>query len=427
LIEPEQVGRLAEVIGDLPALATIIRLETMEQAAPSGGALEDLGSAKVVDFADLMTGPATAIDEAEPADLAQILYTSGTTGRSKGNMFGHTAILNWGRQVAAGHGLTKDDVYLVVFPLYHAGAWLSCVVSTMWANGTVALGRSFSASRFLDHARGSGATVVFMVSVAGFLLAQPQSEADRNHRVKKLVTAPPPPDPIEFERRFGLRLVAGFGLTDYGASHSRGVAAPSDRVTSSGTLNPGWEAKCVDDLGRATPPGTPGEILLRCNIPGGAASGYYKMPEETLESRRDLWFHTGDIGYIDKDEYLYFVDRKKDAIRRRGENISSIELELILGVDARVGASAFFPVRAEMGEDDVAVAVVPRAGHELTEEEIVRYCEANMPRYAVPRYVRILASLPTTANGKVLKRNLRAETEADLPQIWDRESRLGSR
>lgn len=423
LVEPEYLERLAEVAGALPALETIIVLESVAPTGTAGRGAPDIALVRRVAFNDLMARSADVIDDARPSDLAQILYTSGTTGRSKGNMFGHTAILNWGRQVAGGHGLGEDDTYFVVFPLFHAGAWLSCVMAAMWVNGTVALGRGFSASRFLDQVRECGATVAFVVSVAAFLSAQPESGTDRDHKLRKFVTAPPPPDPLAFERRFGVRLLAGFGLSDYGASHFRGLSAPPDKVGSCGTLCPGWEAKCVDDHGRTSPIGIPGEILLRCNIPGGAASGYYKMPQETLDSRKDLWFHTGDIGYIDNEGYLYFVDRKKDAIRRRGENISSIEMELILGLNASVGASAFFPVKSEVTEDEVAVAVIPRAGHPLTEEDIAKYCEANIPKFAVPRYVRIVDSFPMTASGKVQKVILRQETEAMLPHVWDREGR----
>jgi len=295
-------------------------------------------------------------------------------------------------------------------------------MTTMWVDGTVVLGRRFSASRFLDQARGCRATTAFVVSVASFLSAQPPSPADRDHRLRRLVTAPPPPNPLQFEERFGLRLVAGFGLSDYGCSHSRGFSAPASKVESSGTLNPGWEVMCADDRGLATPTGVPGEILLRCNIPGGAASGYYKMPEATLESRRDLWFHTGDIGYIDEDGYLYFVDRKKDVIRRRGENISSIELELVLSQHSDVASVAFFPVRAESAEDEVAVAIVQRHPGRLREADIVAYCESVMPRYAVPRYVRFVESFPFTASGKVQKASLRKETESMLTLIWDRQA-----
>ncbi len=425
VVEPEYLPPLAEVIGALPALETIIVLERVAPAGSAEPPASNLGSVRRVAFNDLMAHPADAIDDAQPSDLAQILYTSGTTGRSKGNMFGHTAILNWARQVAGGHELEEDDTYFVVFPLFHAGAWLSCVMAAMWVNGTVALGRGFSASRFLDQVRGCGATVAFVVSVATFLSAQPEAGADRDHKLRKFVTAPPPPDPVTFERRFGVRLLAGFGLSDYGSSHFRGISAPPEKVGSCGTLCPGWEARCVDDFGRTAPPGTPGEILLRCNIPGGAASGYYKMPQETLESRKDLWFHTGDIGYIDEEGYLYFVDRKKDAIRRRGENISSIEMELILGLNPSVGASAFFPVKSEVSEDEVAVAVIARAGHALTEEDIARYCEANVPKFAVPRYVRLVDVFPMTASGKVKKAVLREETEAMLAQVWDRAKMTG--
>jgi crotonobetaine/carnitine-CoA ligase len=421
IAEPEFLPNLAGVVEDLPLLDTLVILPSLESVAPPP-LPDELRSLRLTDFTTLMAASDAPVDDAKPSDRAQILYTSGTTGPSKGAEYPNSAILAWGWQSARSRGYGPDDVALNAFPLFHAGSWLTLVMPMFWAGGSVAVARRFSASRFLEQARESQATVAAVVAVAAFLAAQPPSPADRDHRLWQVTTAPPPPDPRAFEERFGLRLTSGFALSDYGSSHALTVDAPHEKLGSAGRLKDDWEMRVVDDDDFDVPEGQTGELLLRCNIPGGAPTGYYKMPEATLESRRNLWFHTGDYVRVDADGYMWFVDRKKDAIRRRGENISSYELEMVLNRHPAVTAAAFFPVNPHGTEEEVAVALLVTEGQPVTEAEIVEFCAREMPKFAVPRYVRFVGAFPQTGSGKIQKRTLRAETEAALPDVWDREA-----
>jgi crotonobetaine/carnitine-CoA ligase len=178
----------------------------------------------------------------------------------------------------------------------------------------------------------------------------------------------------------------------------------------------------LDDDDVAVPAGAPGHICLRATEPWVAAQGYYKLPEATLASRRNLWFHTGDVGRLDADGYLHFEGRSSDAIRRRGENVSAFEVEQILLGHPDVADIAAFGVKAETSEDEVMVSVVPRDGHLVNPEDLVRFAAANMSYFMVPRYVDVVNDLPRTATAKVEKGVLRADAEARLGQVWDRES-----
>jgi crotonobetaine/carnitine-CoA ligase len=179
--------------------------------------------------------------------------------------------------------------------------------------------------------------------------------------------------------------------------------------------------RIVDDADFEVPRGQVGEIVVRGKEPWIMCQGYYKMPEATLAAWRNLWFHTGDRGYMDQENYLYFVDRKKDAIRRRGENISSFEVEQIILKHPSVLDVAAFPITSEHSEDEVMVSIVLREGGTLSEMQLIEFCNRNMPYFMVPRYVEIVNALPKTMTEKVEKYKLRASAETRLSAIWDRE------
>jgi crotonobetaine/carnitine-CoA ligase len=190
---------------------------------------------------------------------------------------------------------------------------------------------------------------------------------------------------------------------------------------SAGRARPGYRIRIADDDDFDLPPGEVGEILLRSERLWDTSLGYYKMPEATLAAWRNFWFHTGDRGYLDANGYLYFVDRKKDAIRRRGENISAFEVEQVVASHPAVQDAAVYPVRSEMSEDEVAVSVVRRTGAALDERTLVEYCAANMAYYMVPRFIEFRAELPRTLTEKTEKYKLKSEAEADPTRLWDRE------
>jgi crotonobetaine/carnitine-CoA ligase len=182
----------------------------------------------------------------------------------------------------------------------------------------------------------------------------------------------------------------------------------------------GVEIRIVDDDDIPLPPGQPGEILLRSSRAWGAASGYWKMPEVTLEATRNLWFHTGDRGILDTEGYLWFVDRKKDSIRRRGENISAYEVEQIVARHPAVAEAAAFAVPAETSEDEVAVSIILKPGMRLSEAELLQHCIANMSYFMVPRFIRFVAEFPRTPSQKVEKHRLKSAAAADRSCFWDR-------
>jgi len=224
-----------------------------------------------------------------------------------------------------------------------------------------------------------------------------------------------------FERRFGLRAVSNYGLSDFATVTSLRADAPESKRGSMGLPRSYFELRVVDDDDLECPVGQVGEVVLRSKQPWRAATGYYKMPQATADANRNQWFHTGDRAWRDEDGYLWFVDRKKDCIRRRGENISSYEVEQIMASHPAVGAVAVFPITTPQQDEEVGAAVVLRDGHALSERELIEYCAARMSYFMVPRYLRFVPELPTTMNQKVEKFRLRESMEAALDDVWDRE------
>ena len=366
--------------------------------------------------------------EAPPAkvdfrDMAMIMYTSGTTGPSKGCVFSQARTMLWGMSHAEALGYRASDIFYVCMPLFHVSALQGTIYNALTLEASVALQRRFSASGFWRDVRESGATVANMQgSMANILWGKPPSPEDGEHRLRMCQVSPCPEFALAFEERFRMRFVSGYGLTDYWSSHAFTLSDPSWKLGSAGRTRRGVEARVVDEDDFDVPVGEVGELILRNNNPWEAGEGYYRMPEASLACMRNGWFHTGDRVRIDEDGYLWFVGRGKDAIRRRGENISAFEIESVVKKHPAVADAAAYALPSELGEDDVALAVVPREGHELEEAELIRYCAANMAYFMVPRYVRRVRDLPRTLSHKVQKFRLREESERDRGELWDREA-----
>jgi crotonobetaine/carnitine-CoA ligase len=255
--------------------------------------------------------------------------------------------------------------------------------------------------------RSRGATVVYLLgAMVPILLAQPVSAAERGHRIRiGLGPGVPASAAAAFRERTGVPLVEGYGSTE-----TNFVIASSperSRPGCMGWLQPGFDARVVDANDFELPDGEAGELLLRADAPFAFSSGYFGQPEATLAAWRNLWFHTGDRVVREGDGAFRFVDRIKDAIRRRGENISSYEVEQVLQAHPAVAAVAVYPVRSELAEDEVMAAVVAREGATLDPAELAGFCRTRLPYFAIPRYVEVVADLPRTENGKVQKFRLR--------------------
>lgn len=289
--------------------------------------------------------------------------------------------------------------------------------------GSLALARRFSASRYWSDIRTSGATITTMMgSIPQILWSQPPSPQDREHKLRVVNLSPFPKFVIEFQERFNIPHVAGgYGLTDYGAVTMLTEKDLPAKLGACGPTHFDWQLRILDEEDFPLGPHQVGEIALWNPTPWHTSFGYYNMPEATVATRRNGWFHTGDRGYLDEDGFLWFVDRKKDSIRRRGENISAYEVEQVIMSHPAVADVAVYPLASEMGEDEVATSIVLRAGATLTEASLIEFCRNNMAYFMVPRFVQFLSDLPRNFSQKIEKYKLKAAAEADRTALWDRE------
>lgn len=352
----------------------------------------------------------------QPGDPLAILYTSGTTGPAKGVVCPHAQYFWWGVNSAEVLGVGRDDVLCTTLPLFHINA-LNTFAQAALTGAEVVFESRFSASGFWPSMRANGATVVYLLgAMVPILLAQPEGEGERDHRVRiGLGPGVPSAAGQAFRARTGVALLEGYGSTE--TNFAIATAPDSPRGGVMGWLRPGFQARVADEGDVELPAGEPGELLLRADEPHAFASGYFNMPEKTVEAWRNLWFHTGDRVVRDADGAFRFVDRIKDAIRRRGENISSFEVEQVLLSHPGVASCAVYPVQSELAEDEVMAALVPREGQRIDPAELARFCESRLPYFAVPRYIDVLADLPRTENGKVQKFKLRERGVSE--QTWD--------
>ncbi|APO54518.1 ATP-dependent acyl-CoA ligase [Bradyrhizobium diazoefficiens] len=364
-------------------------------------------------------GAAAPAGAVRPGDTVAILYTSGTTGPAKGVCCPQAQLFWWGIYSARALGIREGDVLFTTLPLFHTNA-LNAFYQALLNGCTYVLEPKFSASGFWAAAQRHNATVGYLLgAMASMLLAQPKNPNDSAHRLRVALGGGVPPQIHgPFLDRFGVPLVDGYGSTETNFVFAGTI--PSDRPGTMGYLADGIEARIVDENDSALPDGQAGELVLRASEPFAFATGYFGMPEKTIEAWRNLWFHSGDRVVRDADGHYRFIDRMKDSIRRRGENVSSWEVEQTIQSHPAVAACAIYPLPSELGEDEVAAAILLEPGQSLEPVDIVGHCEGQIAYFAIPRYVRILSQMPLTENGKIKKGVLRdAGVTADT---WDREA-----
>ncbi len=392
------------------ALEAALRERVAEAGADTTWVLDEGG----------LPGPGDAVPPhpVGPGDTCAVLYTSGTTGPAKGVLCPHAQWYWWGVHTGEVLRIGRDDVLYTNLPLFHTNA-LNAFCQAVVAGATYALGPRFSASAFWQRLAESGATVTYLLgAMVSILVRRPGSEHDRVHLVR-VALAPATPAELHapFLERFGVRLIDAWGSTETNIVISNTLV--DTRPGTLGRVLDGFEARVADEHDAALPDGQPGELLLRHREPWAFASGYDGLPDTTAAAWRNLWFHTGDRVVREPDGTFRFVDRLKDAIRRRGENISSYEVEQALLAHPDVAAAAVVPVPSELGEDEVLACVVARDGAEFDPAELLRFCEPRLPYFAVPRYVDVLPELPLTESGKIEKHRLRER--GVTASTWDRE------
>jgi crotonobetaine/carnitine-CoA ligase len=350
-------------------------------------------------------------------DMAQIAYTSGTTGFPKGAVHVHRDFTLTGEAFVLCAGITPDDRVMILLPLFHVNAQYYSTMGALAANASLILLRRFIASGFWDQALDYEATEFnFIGAVGRILCARPEHEFRREHRIRTAYGALVTPDVYEcFTERFRIQhVIDGYGLTEVprvsqnpitGVIKMGSMGLPAKHPAPSLTFS---EVKIVDEQGSELGPGQTGEIIVRSPV---MMKGYFKDEERTREAIRDGWFYTGDYAYADEDGYLFFVDRKKDVIRRKGENISALEVETVLNAHPKVLESAVIAVPSPLSEDEVMAYVVCKEGQMMIPEEVIEWCKDRLASFKVPRYVRFVEGLPKTATQRIAKYVLRQEKD----------------
>ncbi|WP_197704619.1 AMP-binding protein [Jatrophihabitans sp. GAS493] len=349
----------------------------------------------------------------EPWDPLAIIYTSGTTGPSKGAIASY--LLNYlsvlGIPSRPGHRL------MLVGPMFHMSG-TGIVYNALLNRGSIVMLEAFSTQTFWRDVRRFGITSgTLLGAMTTFLLKEPPGPADRDHTLEQVLMVPLSNDSEEFTRRFGVDVITCYNMTEISTPL---VSEVNPRIRgTAGRLRPEFDARIVDSNDIELPDGVAGEVILRCAVPWALSTAYLGSPEASARAWRNGWFHTGDAMRRDAEGNYFFVDRLKDAIRRRGENISSFEVEKEILAHPNVRDAAVVPVPSEFGEDDVLAVVTSTAGATIDPADLIRFLQPRLAHFMIPRYVRVVDELPVTPTNKVEKYRLRAE--GVTRQTWDRD------
>lgn len=415
--EADYALRISDIEAELPtAKRLLVRGEA--QALPPCGRIEVERLSAAYD-----DNEAPIPDDNKPGDLSMLIFTGGTTGPSKGCMVSHNYACNLARQVLKREDRNENTINWTPLPFFHMNAVAGSILSCMMVGARVAVFPRFSVSKFWDDIERSGATIVNLLgSMLTFIANAPDSEAAKRvfGQVIAVRGSPFPPNIQQIWReRFGVQIT---GSHNYGLTEAARVTSLSDDIVgppgNAGQANDDFDVRVVDDDDNEVPVGQPGEIIVRPRHPDIMFSGYWNRPEDTLKIMKNMWLHTGDIGKFDEQGFFYFVDRKKDYLRRRGENISSYELENTFKKHPDVKDVAVHAVFAET-EDEVKATIVLKDGSDVTAEAMCAWCVDKVPYFAVPRFFEFREDMPRNPVGRVLKYQLREE--GCTAKTWDRE------
>jgi crotonobetaine/carnitine-CoA ligase len=350
-----------------------------------------------------------------PWDTQAAILTSGTTGPSKAVLCSYA---QWWAAAKAHTYLDADDRQMVTLPLFHVGGTSPCF-NALVRGGSVAIVGAFDTASFWDSVRRTGTTAMTVLgTMASFLASQPESPLDREHPLRKCVIIPLNQAALEFGRRFGVDWYSTYNMTELSCPIFTG--RNPETLGTCGQARPGYEARVVDANDCELPPGEVGELILRSDMPWALNHGYHGAAEATARAWRNGWFHTGDAFRRDTAGELFFVDRIKDAIRRRGENVSSFEVEREVAAHPDIREAAVVPVPGEHGEDEILVVVSCIPGRHVDPAALVQFLRPRLAHFMVPRFIRFVDGLPMTPTQKVQKHLLR--DQGLTPDTWDREA-----
>lgn len=353
----------------------------------------------------------------EPWDEQSIIYTSGTTGPSKGVLSSYCHSATTAMTCFEGRFGDERLRYMITLPLFHGGGTLG-VVGALLSGGSIAVIERFDTARFWDLVRETGTTCCTLLgAMTTFLLKQPPSDVDRDHSLRLALLVPYTDEAQLIRERFGVDTFTVFNMTEISAPLLSEINPTS--AGTCGRVRPGVEVRLVDENDLEVPDGEIGEMIVRADRPWSMNHGYNAMPEATAAAWRNGWFHTGDAFRRNAEGEFFFVDRIKDAIRRRGENISSFEVERECVAHSAVREAAAIAVPSEFAEDEVMIVVAPVAGMTIDPAELLEFLRPRMAHFMLPRFIRILPELPKTPTEKVQKVLLREQ--GITPESWDRE------
>ena len=412
IADAEYLPRFRDMADELAGIETIV-VHDADVADPP------LERARMVGFDEILSGDDSfSTVRLAPWDHAAIMYTSGTTGPSKGVMISHGHAYEYARGVIDMIEITHTDVYYAPLPLFHiAGQW-AVIYAAAIAGATAVLPDAFSVSRFWSTVRRHRASCAFLLgAMANLLYRQPPEPGDADNSLDRVLVVPLFPEIEAFKERFGCRASTTWGGTEMNCPTRSGFDLVNSK-TCGRVDDRLYEVRIVDENDNELPPGVPGEAVVRPKVPWIVMTGYWNRPDWTVNAWRNLWLHSGDMLMKDADGNLYFIDRTKDAIRRRGENISSMEVEQEINAHPDVLECAVIPVASQETEQEVMAVVVPKPGRRIAPKALIGFLEPRMAYFMVPRYLEFAAELPKTPTGKIQKFGLR---ERGLTSAtWDR-------
>jgi crotonobetaine/carnitine-CoA ligase len=398
----------------------------VESTVVIGGAAAPLPGTKSFKFdALLRTRPRSKdVVPVTPYDVCMIIFTSGTTGPAKGVLMPHAHCYFYALSAKRATELCELDVMYISMPLFHGTASLLQFYSSLLAGAPAYVAKRFSAASWLTDIRACGATVTYAVGVMPeFILKQPRRNDDRDNPLRLSWSVPVGESwGREFEERFGLRILQGYGMTEFSVPVWGDLKDPVTSGCAGRVMEDFFEIRIVDpETDEQMKPNEIGEIVARPKEPSVFMAGYFRMPEKTVEAWRNLWFHSGDAGYFDDKGRLFYVDRIRDRIRRRGENISAFEVEQVINSHPDVQQCAVVGVKVEGagGEDEVMACVVANS-KTLAPKALLDWCAPRMPRFALPRFIQFVEDIERTASGKIRKQAIR--DAGVTANTWDRES-----